>query len=193
MDEPRPNLLKDYSPTPSSGRSFDLPKGEADAPRRYPDPGQVRGTQHSMRPSGTGGGGSVGGAFYTMRTVVSGGADNGDIMLQGGTGGGIIVAEFLLYDASATSWAGTPGQHLQLKMTGDGSATSGILDPAFTVTAAAITVVTTMGTDTYPEAASLTGKFAHVSLGSFYSGGFNPADVGNVPCAFCWQGYNTNR
>ena len=135
----------------------------------------------------------AGGAFYTMRTVVSGDATNGDIMLQGGTAGGIIVAEFLLYDASATSWAGTAGQHLQLKMTGDGSETSGILDPAFTVSTAVLSVVTTMGTDTYPSSGDLTGKFAHVSLGEFFDGGFSPAQIGNVPCSFCWSGYNTIR
>lgn len=138
----------------------------------------------------------AGGAFFTTRTVVSEDATNGDIYLQGGqvSGWATPIAEILLYDASATSWQGTPGQLLEIIVTGAGSATSGILDPIYTPSAVSTPAATsTLGTNTLPTAASLTGKLCHISLGTFIAGGFQPAGSGNLQISFCWGGYTISR
>lgn len=145
-----------------------------------------------FEPSGVGADDVVG-AFFGLRTVSSGGADNGDIYLQGGNVGGgsgnVEVGEFKVWDASSAAWAGSAGQHLQLEITGDGAATSGILDPVFNVTAAAISVVASIGANTLPSVGSTTGKICRLSLGTFSASGFSPARVGNVNISFCWGGY----
>lgn len=137
------------------------------------------------------------GAFFAMTTVESEDADNGDIYLQGGNVGGGTgneeVDEVLLYDASAETWAGSPGQHLQLDITGNGQETSGILDPVFNVTAASVSVVASIGANTLPASGSVTGKHCKISLGTFYDGGFNPSATGDVNVTFCWGGYSPNR
>jgi hypothetical protein len=142
--------------------------------------------------------GSGGGAFFTMRTVESGGSDNGDIYLQGGNvsggTGNETVAEFLLYDASTTTWTGSSGELLQLEITGSGQETSGILDPIFNVTSVATpTTVASLAANTLPASGSVAAKKCHVSLGTFLADGFQPAQAGNINVSFCWGGYTASR
>jgi len=133
------------------------------------------------------------GAFFAMRTD-----DVGDIYLAGGNvsggTGNESVSEILLYTASTDSWAGSSGQHVQLAITGDGQVTSGILDPVFNVTAASATVVSSIGANTLPAAPSTISSLScKISLGTFYSGGFNPSAAGDVNVSFCWGGYSPTR
>ena len=141
------------------------------------------------------------GAFYGTRTVVSEDATNGDIYLQGGSvsGWATPLDEVLIFDQSAAAgvgaWTGTPGQVLQLKVTVSGSESSGIPNSGVTPTAAAITIESTLGTDTYPTgSADMTGKFCHISLGAFFDGGFTPAGSGNINIGWCFSNaYNVTR
>ena len=137
-----------------------------------------------------GGGGATPGAFYRTRTVASEDATNGDIYLQGGTVSGLAtpVPDILLYDASETAWEGTAGQNLQLKITVDGSESSGIPNPGVTPTGTpVVTSETTLGTNTYPAGTGdMTGKLCHISLGAFFDGGFTPAGLGNINVGWCF-------
>lgn len=104
-----------------------------------------------------------------------------------------MVADIKLYDFGTDTWEGTPGQHLILTIDGDGTATSGILDPIFNITAAAASIVSSIPSATTPSVGSETGKVCYVSLGTFIDGGFNPALPGNVSVTFCWGGYTISR
>lgn len=133
------------------------------------------------------------GAFFTQYTDAA-----GDIYLQGGTvsggTGNILVDGFKLYDLETTTWVGTPGMVLALQITGNGQTTSGILDPIYNVTAASVpTVVGLLPNNTLPVSGSVGGKFCHISLGTFFNGGFGPANVGNIRVGFCWGGYSVSR
>ena len=135
--------------------------------------------------------GATPGAFYRTRTVASEDATNGDIYLQGGTVSGLAtpVPDILIYDASATAWQGTAGQNLQLKVTVDGSESSGIPNPGVTPTGTpVVTSETTLGTNTYPAGTGdMTGKLCHISLGVFSAGGFAPAASGNINIGWCFS------
>lgn len=152
-------------------------------------------------PPGRRGGGdtvttAAGGAFYTMRTVESEDATNGDIYLQGGqvSGWGTPIDEILIYDASATAWQGTAGQVLKMTVTGSGSETSGILDPSFTPSGVSTpTAASSLGSNTFPSSGSLSGKVCQISLGTFLADGFQPAGIGNIQISFCWSGYTISR
>ena len=138
------------------------------------------------------------GAFYYMRTVVSGGADNGDIYLQGGQvaagTGNITVAEYLLYDASLASWAGTAGQHLSIRLNGDGSEVDDVLMPTFDLTSVSGPTVLTppLPSNVLPAVGSLAGECV-VSLGVFLTAGFTPALPGNIQASFCFGGFTVSR
>lgn len=154
----------------------------------------------SIIPKGRGGGAAAAttGAFYKTYTIASEDATNGDIYLQGGqvsAGTGTdAVADFLLYDASADTWAGTAGQHLLLTITGDGEAADDVLMPVFNMTSvSAPTPTTGIGSNTLPEIGSLTGRVCLVSLGVFQSAGFLPASPGNIQVSFCFGGYTVSR
>lgn len=141
---------------------------------------------------------TAGGAFFTMRTVESGGADNGDIYLQGGNvsggTGNAAVTEFLLFDASGPTWSGTAGQFLELAITGSGQETSGILDPIYNVTSVSTpAAVGSLGANTLPSSGDVAGKVCRVSLGTFITDGFQPAAIGDINIGMCWGGYTINR
>jgi hypothetical protein len=135
------------------------------------------------------------GAFFTLITIVSGGADNGDIYLQGGTASGgtgnIAVANYLLFDASGPTWAGTAGDHLMLTINGTGSEVDDVLMPTFDVTSASIAVAAP-ASNTLPTVGSLSGV-VKVSLGQFGTDVFYPANVGNVQVSFCFGGFTVTR
>lgn len=137
------------------------------------------------------------GAFYTMRVVEAAGDATGDIYLQGGmvsgSEGNVSVAEIKLYDAGTDTWQGSSGNHIILSVTGDGQATSGILDPVYKVTAVSHSITSSVGANTLPAVGSLTGKICKISLGTFYAGGFGPAKAGNISIQFCWGGYSHNH
>ena len=144
------------------------------------------------------------GAFYGMRTITDDAdpaGDTGDIVLQGGSvsGWATPLDEILLFDQSAAAgvgaWTGTAGQVLQLKVTLDGTESSGIPNSGVTPTAAAITIVSSLGTNTYPTgSADMTGKFCHISLGAFFAGGFTPAGSGNINIGWCFSNaYTVSR
>jgi len=146
-----------------------------------------------------GGVGSVSrGAFYTIYTVSSGDATNGDIMLTGGqvtAGTGTeTVPAFILYDASVLAWAGTEGQHLQLAINGEGEEVDDVLMPVFNQDTAGsdITVVSAIADNILPEVGALSG-LCNVSLGVFTASGFTPALVGNIQVSFCYGGFTVSR
>lgn len=139
------------------------------------------------------------GAFYTMRTVVSEGADNGDIYLQGGQAtagsGTATVAEILLFDASAGAegtWQGTVGQHLVLTISGTGSEVDDVLMPTFDLTTGTAAVAASVGSNTLPTVGALSGT-CKVSLGVFLDAGFSPSLPGNVQASFCFGGFTVSR
>lgn len=136
------------------------------------------------------------GAFYAMRTVVSGGADNGDIYLQGGqvsAGTGTeTVADILLYDASLDSWSGTEGDHLIITANGTGDDADSVLLPVFNLTSAPDSVAASVGGDTLPSIGSLSGS-CKVSLGVFGAAGFFPDLPGNIQISFCFGGFTRSR
>lgn len=137
------------------------------------------------------------GAFYKIYTVVSGDATNGDIMLQGGQvaagSGNATIADFLLYDISATTWAGTAGQMLQLTVNGDGSSEDGILMPTFDLTSTTgPAAVASIAANTLPIVGTLAGV-CRISLGTFGTESFNPALPGNINVSFCFGGFTITR
>ena len=174
-----------------------LTVGDRNSDIVFPDQNPARASEST--PAATPG--ETSGAFYGTRTVVSEDATNGDIYLQGGSvsGWATPLDEVLIFDQSAAAgvgaWTGTPGQVLQLKVTVSGSESSGIPNSGVTPTAAAITIESTLGTDTYPTgSADMTGKFCHISLGAFFDGGFSPAGAGNVNIGWCFSNaYTVSR
>lgn len=162
-----------------------------------PRPFGVEFEERKFRTAGGVSGGG-GGAFFTMRTVESEAADNGDIYLQGGqvtAGSGTeTVAEFLLYDASLDTWAGTSGQHLVLTMSGTGSEADDVLMPTFDLTSITGPAATTppIGDNTLPTVGSLPGT-CKVSLGIFTDAGFSPSLPGNIQASFCFGGFTVSR
>lgn len=137
------------------------------------------------------------GAFYKLITIESGDATNGDIYLQGGqitAGSGTeTIANFLLFDASGPTWAGSAGDHLQLTMNGTGSEVDDVLMPTFDLTSVTgPAAVGTLGDNTLPVVGSLSGV-CRVSLGIFVTEGFNPANIGNIQASFCYGGFTVSR
>ena len=146
-----------------------------------------------------GGVGSVSrGAFYTIYTVSSGDATNGDIMLTGGqvtAGTGTeTVPAYVLYDASGSAWAGTAGQHLQLAINGEGEEVDDVLMPVFNqdTSGSVVTVVSTIADNILPEVGLLSG-LCNVSLGVFTGAGFTPSLIGNIQVSFCYGGFTVSR
>ena len=143
------------------------------------------------------------GAFFGMTTVVSGGADNGDIYLQGGqvsagTGNeSFDNATILLFDQSANAgegaWMGEAGEILELIINGTGSEVDDVLMPTFDLTSVPTPAAApSLGTNTLPEVGALTG-LCRVSLGTFTADGFSPANVGNIQASFCFGGFTVSR
>ncbi len=161
-------------------------------------------TSHLKRRSvgGKGGGAAVEGAFYTIYTVSSEDATNGDIMLTGGQvaggTGNTVIAPIVIFDQSAAAgagaWTGTPGQILQLEITGAGSEVDDVLMPTFDVDdpLSAPAAAASLSTNVLPEVGALTGT-CYVSLGVFSAAGFTPANVGNIQVSFCYGGFTVSR
>ena len=131
------------------------------------------------------GSGSDEGAFWTLITIADGGADDGDIHLQGGTVNGVPVSttSLKLYDASSGLWEGSNDEHLYLEVEGEGEIADGVLLPGFTVT----TITPTIGAPSEhepPTIADATG-YARLSLGVFFGEAFYPAKAGNRGIAVC--------
>ena len=159
---------------------------------------QLRDRTTSVPASGRKAGGTAPtGAFYRVYTVASEDATNGDIMLQGGQvaagSGNASVADFLLYDISATTWAGTAGQFLQLTVNGDGSSEDGILMPTFDLTSVTgPAAVASIAANTLPIVGTL-GGVCRISLGTFGDDSFAPALPGNINVSFCFGGFTITR
>lgn len=171
----------------AEARVFNKTRVEVEA-RRFVEPGE-------------GGGGGTEGAFFTMRTVTDAvdPEDNGDIYLQGGMvsggTGNVVIPEFKLYDASTTTWVGSPspGDTLIITASGTGQVTSGILDPIWNLDDADLTL-DPIAPNTLPTASSAgTGKLCHILIGSYFEGGFSPSAPGNFNITFCWGGYTVTR
>jgi hypothetical protein len=149
-----------------------------------------------------GGGGTVEGAFYTIYTVSSEDATNGDIMLTGGQvavgTGNPVIAPIVLFDQSAAdgagAWTGTPGQILQLEITGTGSEVDDVLLPTFDADdpLSAPAAAASLDANVLPEIGALTGT-CFVSLGVFTAAGFTPSNVGNLAVSFCYGGFTVSR
>jgi hypothetical protein len=148
--------------------------------------------------SGATGGGATSGAFFSLITIESGDATNGDIYLQGGQvtagTGSEFVANYLLYDASADTWAGSNGQHLSIRLNGTGSEADDVLLPTFDMTSLSGPTVLTppLPDNDLPEIGSLAGECV-VSLGIFTDAGFFPALPGNIQASFCFGGFTVSR
>jgi hypothetical protein len=126
-----------------------------------------------------------GGAFFTLITIESDGADNGDIHLQGGTVNGtdVTTTSLKLYDIGTDTWEGDPDDHLYLEVEGEGEIADGVLLPGFTITS----VTPTIGAPSEHEPPTLADATGHarLSLGVFFNNGFFPAKAGNRGIAVC--------
>lgn len=155
-------------------------------------------TSHLKRRGGGGSGGAVRGAFYTIYTVVSEDATNGDIMLTGGqvtAGSGTeTVPAFVLYDASVPAWAGAAGDILQLAINGEGEEVDDVLMPVFNQDTGGsdLTTVSVIADNILPEVGALSG-LCNVNLGVFTATGFTPSNVGNIQVSFCYGGFTVSR
>ena len=138
------------------------------------------------------------GAFYGTYTISSEDATNGDIYLRGGQVSAgtdsVLVDDFLLYDASAESWAGTDGQALAIRVNGNGEAVDGVLMPVFNLTTidGPTALTTPLPDHDLPTVADVAGECV-ISLGVFTNGGFSPALPGNIQVSFCFGGFNISR
>jgi hypothetical protein len=136
-----------------------------------------------------------GGAFFTMRTdpitfniYLQGG------MVSGGTGNETID-EILLFNKSQGAngtWVGSNQQTLIITVTGNATATNGVLNPFFNIQNA-VASVGSAGTNTLPTASNLTGKTCYLMLGTFIEKGFTPSSIGNFTVRLCWGSYIISR
>jgi hypothetical protein len=138
---------------------------------------------------------TTGGAFFTMRTDPI----TFNIYLQGGmVSGGLgnkTIDEILLFNKSQGTngtWVGSNEQTLIITVTGNGTATDGVLDPIFNLQNA-VASVGSAGANTFPTATNLNGKTCYLMLGAFIEKGFAPSSIGNFTVGLCWGSYNINR
>lgn len=131
----------------------------------------------------------LGGAFQSFSRD-----KDGNIYLQGGTINGkeVRTSDLMLYDMDKKSWEGSDGEHLMLKLDGDGLVKDGVLLPGFKATSVTV-VVGPWLESTVPTLAAPSG-ICYTSLGTFTTSGFLRTGVpGHRIASWCigWNHFKT--